>query len=136
MDNDALRTLIALTERIRASEDEVEDLKKQRIEVEATLLMEFQKEGVQRITADGRTVWLDRKLWASAAGPELPNALKVAGLGSMVREQVNGQTLSAWVREYDPEAQLSAEEVIAKLPPVVQPYVKISEVYKLQVRKG
>jgi hypothetical protein len=91
---------------------------------------------VQRTTIDGQTVWLDRKLWASAAGPELTNALKAAGFAAMVKETVNGQTLSAWVREFDPEAQLGPEEVIAKLPSVVQPYVKVAEVYKLQVRKG
>jgi len=136
MDNIALQQLIDLTERLRAQEDEVEDLKKQRAALEATLLDSFRQDGVQRVTQGGRTVWLDRKLWASAAGPELPQALKLAGFPAMVRETVNGQTLSAWVREFDPEAELSPEEVITKLPEAVQPFVKIAEVYKLQVRKG
>ena len=136
MDNVALQQLIDLTERLRAQEDEVEDLKKQRAALEATLLDSFRQDGVQRVTQGGKTVWLDRKLWASAAGPELPQALKLAGFPAMVKETVNGQTLSAWVREFDPEAELSPEEVITKLPEAVQPFVKIAEVYKLQVRKG
>lgn len=136
MDNIALQQLIDLTERLRAQEDEVEDLKKQRATLEATLLDSFRQDGVQRVTQGGRTVWLDRKLWASTAGPELPQALKAAGFPAMVKETVNGQTLSAWVREFDPDAELSPEEVVAKLPTEVQPYVRIAEVYKLQVRKG
>ena len=136
MDNNQLRRFGELTDSIRQHEDDIEELKKERSSLEEGLLNEYRKDGVQRVTLEGKTYWLDRKLWASAAGPELPQALKLAGFPAMVKETVNGLTLSAWVREFDPEAELSPEEVITKLPEAVQPFVKIAEVYKLQVRKG
>ena len=79
MDNNQLRRFGELTDSIRQHEDDIEELKKERSSLEKGLLNEYRKDGVQRVTLEGKTYWLDRKRWASAAGPELPQALKLAG---------------------------------------------------------
>jgi hypothetical protein len=136
MDNDTIRRFAELTDAIRKHEDDIDALKAERAELEATLLEQYRTDGVQRVTLGNRTVWIDRKIWASVGGPELIPALKEVGLEAFCKETVNAQTLSGWVREADPDGALGPDEIIAKLPEPVRPYIKISEVYRLMVRKA
>ena len=57
-------------------------------------------------------------------------------LASMVNETINGNTLSAWVREHDPDNELAPEEVVAKLPEVIRPAIKVTEKWEIGCRKG
>lgn len=121
-------------------------LTKQKRELEAQLKMvtelvndvgyqlteQFSAEGVQSIRTDEGLVFLKRDIYASI--PEDKEAayaaFKSAGLGDMVKEGINGNTLSAWVRE------LETEPGEFDLPEAVMQHIRISEVYKTQMRRS
>jgi hypothetical protein len=138
MNNRDLARYVALVEKRRKHEDAVEDLKDQIKALEDKLITNMQTSGIGRVTIGDRTVWLDRKVWAGAADgtAALAAALKEVGLSDLVKDAVNAQTLSAWVREHDPDGNLAPEEIRAKLPAQVQAVIRISEVYKLGMRKA
>lgn len=116
----------------------VKKLKEEAADLEVELLPQFKDAGIDKTTINGKTVWLDRKVWASAGGdmPALVDAMKAAGLHDMVGETVNGNTLSAWVREFDPDGVFSPEEIVEKLPVELRNSINVSEVFKLQVRSS
>lgn len=138
MDADKVAEYIAKKLEIKDLKSKTKKLEDEAAEIEAELLPQFKESGMDRMTIQGRTVWLDRKVWASAGGdmPRLVDAMKAAGLEDMVGETVNGNTLSSWVREFDPEGTMSPEEIVGKLPPEVKDAITVSEVFKLQVRSS
>lgn len=115
-----------------------EDLAK----VESELLPRMKDSGTQSMKVAGTTVYVERKLWGSAKdgnAPLLCAALKEMGHGDMVKEGVNGQTFSAYIREIEDQVSktpLAPEDLIPKLPELLQPVVHISEVFKIRARKG
>lgn len=138
MRNADLIKYVEIISAIRAREGEIDELKKRAQKLEGSLVSNMVNAGIQRTTVDGHTVWVDRKLWASAGGETalLVEALKAAGCGDLVKESYNATALSSWVREHDPEKSTPPEEVIQRLPETVRPHIKVSEVIKLQVKKG
>lgn len=138
MDADKVAEYIAKKLEIKDLKSKTKKLEDETAEIEAELLPQFKESGMDRMTIQGRTVWLDRKVWASAGGdmPRLVDAMKAAGLEDMVGETVNGNTLSSWVREFDPEGTMSPEEIVGNLPPEVKDAITVSEVFKLQVRSS
>jgi len=83
----------------------LETLDKERRVLEDKLLEDAEANGIQRMTVNGRTVYVRSELWAAAAvdRDDAVAALKAAGLGSLVNETYNAQTLSAWVRNELPQ---------------------------------
>ena len=139
MNNKDLARYVALVEKKRKHEDDIKDLNDKISALETALIANMQRGGLTKLSVYGRTVWLDRKIWAGAdngSTPALAAALKEVGLGDLVKQAVNAQTLSAWVREFDPDGRLGPEEIKAVLPPPVQPVIRISEVFNLRVRKA
>jgi hypothetical protein len=120
---------------IRAKEKEVKKLKEKANTLMEELLPDFKNSGTQRINVDGKTVWLDRKVWASAGGdmPRLVDAMKAAGMEDMVGETVNGGSLSAWVREFDPDKVKTESEIIEALPEELRDAIEVNIVFKLGV---
>lgn len=110
--------------------------------VESELLPRMKDSGTQSMKVAGTTVYVERKLWGSAKdgnAPLLCAALKEMGHGDMVKEGVNGQTFSAYIREIEDQVSktpLAPEDLIPKLPELLQPVVHISEVFKIRARKG
>jgi len=110
--------------------------------VESELLPRMKDSGTQSMKVAGTTVYVERKLWGSAKdgnAPLLCAALKEMGHGDMVKEGVNGQTFSAYIRELEESVSktpLAPEELLPKLPELLQPVVHISEVFKIRARKG
>ena len=89
---------------------------------------EFAQYGIQNIkTAAGQTVYLNREIFAKLVGDHKKalTAFRRAGLGDFVKESVNAQTLRAYVREMD--------EV---LPKGLQPYIDITEIYRMRMRSS
>jgi hypothetical protein len=139
MNNRDLARYVALVEKKRKHEDDIKDLNEKIAALETTLITNMQKGGLTKLSINGSTCWLDRKVWAGADNGNMPllaAALKEVGLDDYVKEGVNAQTLSAWVREFDPDGTLSPEEIKAALPAPVQPTIRISEVFNLRVRKA
>ena len=117
-----------LTEQRRKLEAEVKRLATDLAAREEVLVEEFAKAGIQNIkTQTGQTVYLNREIFAKLVGDheEALDAFRQAGLGDFVKESVNAQTLRAYVREMD--------EV---LPEGLQPYIDITEVYRMRMRSS
>ena len=117
-----------LTEERRKLEAEVKRLATDLAGREEMLVEEFAKAGIQNIkTAAGQTVYLNREIFAKLVGDhvEALDAFRTAGLGDFVKETVNAQTLRAYVREMDEE-----------LPEGLQPYIDITEVFRMRMRSS
>jgi len=115
-----------LTIKRRDLEAEANRLKTELLAIEEKLVEEFSQAGVQNVkTTAGQTVYLNREVFAKLVGDQKKayTALRRAGLGDFVKETVNAQTLRAYVREVD--------EV---LPKGLQPYIDITEVYRMRMR--
>jgi hypothetical protein len=118
----------ALTAARRKLESEVNAIKRDLADREAKLVEAFGEAGIQNIkTASGQTVYLNREIFARLAGDqeEAHAAFRQAGLGDLIKEVINAQTLRAYVREMD-EA----------LPEGLQPYIDVTEVYRMRMRSN
>lgn len=94
------------------------DLKKsidgQAKDIEDSLIQEMADNGISSMKIDGKTVYMSATMWASSrAGmsDQLIEALKECGLGHVVKESVNTQTLSAICRENVDESIGQCSEV-------------------------
>ena len=126
--SDMVAEYAALTAERRKLESEVNAIKRDLADREAKLVEAFGEAGIQNIkTASGQTVYLNREIFARLAGDqeEAHAAFRQAGLGDLIKEVVNAQTLRAYVREMD-EA----------LPEGLQPYIDVTEVYRMRMRSN
>ena len=131
MNTEDLKQFIALDERRRQLEAEIDTVKAEAAQLEQALLPEFERDGLERVSIDGKTVYLERKLWAKAKDGDkaaVCKALKRAHLGDYVEETFNTNSLSAYVRELDREDR--------ELPPSLREVLEISEVFKLRTRRS
>jgi seryl-tRNA synthetase len=134
---------ITLDQKIKARDTEVKDLKKLRDELGEQIRTRFEQAGIQsQKSKNGVTVYIKRELWAGfeeGKEAELQAALKEIGHGDMVKEKVNHQTLSAYVREIEEQTygeDVDPQKVVAALPITLQSVIKVSEVFKVQARKS
>jgi len=112
----------------RKLDAEVNALKTELAILEERLVEEFGQAGIQNIkTSAGQTVYLNREVFAKLVGDQKKayTALRRAGLGDFIKDTVNAQTLRAWVKEMD--------EV---LPKGLQPYIDITEVFRMRMRSN
>ena len=128
----SLSTLVSefvdLTKQRRDLEAQVNVLKTELVAREEKLVEGFARAGIQNIkTKTGQTVSLRREVYAKLTGDQKKSytALRRAGLGDFIKEGVNTQTLSAYVREL--------EEV---LPKGLQPYIDVTEVFRMRMRSN
>jgi hypothetical protein len=131
MNTEELKQFVALEERRRQLEAEVDTIKAEAAELEGRLLPQFEQSGMERVSIDGRTVYVERKLWAKAKDGDkgaLCKALKRCRLGDYVEETFNTNSLSAYVRELDREGK--------PLSPALAAALDVSEVFKLRTRRS
>ncbi len=85
-----------------------------------------------------KTLYIQRQLWAGHQGDKqaLMESLKLAGYEDLVAETVNTNTLSALVRELDPDNNRSPEDIINMLPPELHSTIKVTEKIELRSRKA
>lgn len=83
-----------------------------------------------------KTVYVKSTIWAGYEEDKtrLMEALKESGLNDMVSETFNTQTLSAYVRGFDPDRKLSLEELKTMLPEAIQPHIKLSQTDAVAVK--
>ena len=130
--------------RVKKKHDaEVEKAKEELAKLETEILARWEEAGIQsQKLKGGGTVHIRREVWAGKV-PDDPNAevlllegLKSAGLGDLVKEKVNTQTLSSWVREKQKEMfgdkEVAPEELLAALPPALHTSMRITETFKLR----
>jgi len=143
---DLVKRFIKLDQAIKKKEGEVDTLKQEKGPLEAELLRRFQEGGIASMKSTaGVTVYLRRDLWSGAVDGNkdaLHAALKAEPeLRDMVKESVNSQTFSAWVRErieahFGEDAKKKAVEVLKEaLPIALQPVTAITEKYSLRATK-
>jgi len=137
--DEQLAEIVKLSKRLEKEEAKVRKTKEEIKALEEQLIPIFTKLGMQRARVSGRTVWLDRKVRASAGGDmeALCNTFHMSKdetLRAMVKETVNGNTLGAWVREFDPDNVLSPEQITKKLPKEVRDVINVTETINLRIR--
>ena len=114
---------------IRELEAQLKTHKEELAKREERLLEKFSRDGIQNMkTATGQTVYLNREVFARLVGDteNAHTAIRQAGLGDFIKATVNAQTLRAYVRE--------KEESEEEIPQGLQPYIDVTEVYRLRVR--
>lgn len=141
---DLVNEFIDLDTKRKTLEGDVDKLKERMAELEPQIMERFENAGMQSMKSkQGVTVFIRRELWAGAAdGAEvlLLETLKSIGLGDMVKEKCNTQTLSAYIREQEKEhfgqAAAKPEELIKVLPEPLQAAVAVTEKFSLRTRKS
>ena len=142
---DLVNRFIELEEMRKSREGEIDEIKKEVAELEPQIMERFENAGMQSMKSkQGTVIYIRRDLWSGAKeGAEvlLLEALKAVGLGDMVKEKVNTQTLSAYVREQEKDqfgANVSAkpEEIIGVLPEPLRGAINITERFSLRTRRG
>lgn len=100
---EAARRFHRLTRQKRALERELGDIVAELMRVEETLRSSMLEEGITTLPLDvdgeEMTLYVHRQVWASAPDVQAIDALRKIGGHSLIREAVNAQTLSAFVRE-------------------------------------
>ena len=130
--------------RVKKKHDaKLEKAKEELEKLEKEILARWEEAGIQsQKLKGGVTVHIRREVWAGKIQDD-PNAevlllegLKSAGLGDLVKEKVNTQTLSSWVREKQKELfgekEVAPEELLKALPEALQSTMRITETYKLR----
>ena len=128
MNTDRIREFVMLSDEIKEKEDEVEVLKAQRAKLQAAIVEDFAQEGIDSVRMDGRKVYLRRDLRANVLSEKVEDAAKafrLAGYGDMVRDSINANTLSAFVRENE-----------GRLPASIEPFVSVYEQFSIRIVKG
>lgn len=141
---DLVNQFIELDEKRKKLEGDVDAIKEELKIIEPQIMERFENAGMQSMKSkSGVVIYVRRDLWAGAAeGADalLPEVLKTVGLGDMVKERVNTQTLSAYIREAEREhfggVATEIPKLITVLPEPLQGAVAITEKFSLRTRKG
>jgi len=103
-----IKKLISIKKRLDELDAETKKLKAEYDALEPEVIAYLEQEGLDRVTMDGRTVYVRRQLWASV-NKENPFALDILrenGLGDFIEEKVNSQRISAYIREFEKTGQV------------------------------
>ena len=132
-----------LDARKKELKSELEMITRELTELEAELLPEMAESGIQNLkVSDGnggfRTVYIKRQVWAGHNGDKqaLCQALKEAGLDEYVQPNFNSNQLSAWVREFDPDRNLTENEILERIPKPIAEHLKVTEKFNLTTTKS
>lgn len=115
---------------------ELAEVKARMEHLEAQAQREMDDLGTQSIrTRSGHTVYLQKELYASliADKEKAHAALRRHGLDYLIKDNVNGQSLSAYVREQDREKD---ENNAAGLHPELQEVIRVSRRIRVRIRKS
>lgn len=132
-----LKPFVDLTKKKALLTQQLADTKAWLAKLEPEIVEQFQEEGVQSMNCDGYTIYINRKIWASAANGDKKamyaalSALDDETWSFLVEDTVNANRLAARVRECEENA-----EGMPILPPALVDVLKVSEVFKIGARKG
>ena len=127
---EALGRIIALDEKKKELQAELKEINEERREVEQDILNQFEKTGISRVSKDGVTVHLTRRISAKPKDGDTYRITKIFldnGMDDMLR--VHSNTLSSMAREL-------LEEGVSTLPPELWDALEIDEVFQVRTRKG
>ncbi len=142
---DLMQKFVYLHDELDRGESENELRKEQLKVLEAELLGRLERANTTSQGILGRTVYIQRQLWAKNLfdSPRTVAALKLSGLTDLVEEKHNSQRLSAYVRELavahtkekDLKLPLSCEQIKELLPAPLKEAIDVTEKISLRVRK-
>ncbi len=146
MDTKLFERFAVLSARKKALETQIEVIKDELKELETALLEQSMEGNIQNMTVivgyteDGlpvkRTVYRERTVRAGRGDEiealQLNQALKEAGLHEYVKENVNLNQLSAYVRGFDPDKNRTPEEILAEMPDPLKKVIQIRVDYKMK----
>lgn len=134
--------IIMLDAKLKAAKSEVENAKAELESAKETLRGEFAAQGVDSIKYHGYTVYAHTSIYAGLnkdgdpdeyddpARPAM-DALKAHGAGHLVKETVNQNSLTSWVREFD--ADLNGLPI---LPEGLAAHIRLSQKDDIRIRKA
>lgn len=131
MDSVMLRQFVQWEKERDDLESRLKTVKESISQIEDNLLKEFEKDGISKATVDGLTIYIQRKLWASAKDGNYEAtcaALRECGMAQYVQERFNTNSISAYVRE--------AEKNGIEVPKALQDTLTVSEKFSLNTRRS
>ncbi|MBN2377033.1 MAG: hypothetical protein JXD22_11570 [Sedimentisphaerales bacterium] len=132
MDMEKLKRFAELAKAKEKANADLDAIKTEMAELEPELLEVFIENETTQIKIADRTIYVDSRIFASAIDQkELCAYMTEEGFGDMVKEAINGNTLSSYVREFERD-----EEGVPVLPDGLKGLVKVSLKDSLKVRKG
>jgi hypothetical protein len=136
---DRVRRFVQLEKERKELEARLDILKEEIKPLAEQIAEEFEESGTQRENVDGLTVYLSYQMWARPKDgdmPKLVDALKNNGMGDLVQETVNINSLSAVVRErYKECVEQNIPDVLA-FPAMVQDALAVSTSRHLKSMTG
>lgn len=133
MNKQTLEAFLQANDDVATVKEELAKLVEQRDDLERQLLSEFEEDGISSVKVNGRTVYLHRQMWArpidGAAGrPAVVRACRDLGLVEFVKEDINVNQISGYVREQ--------EKLGNELPKELADTLTITEDFGVRVRRG
>ncbi|MDD4986628.1 MAG: hypothetical protein PHQ43_12780 [Dehalococcoidales bacterium] len=124
-----VKTLVSLKKQMEDLDTQLKSLKQEYDELEPQVIEYMSSEGLQRLTVDDRTVYVNRQIWASVnrANSEALSILRSNGLDDFIEEKVNSQRISAYVREYEKNGE--------QIPDWCHDALNIAEKFSVGMRK-
>lgn len=114
-------------------DDALKAVKAKLDELEPAVLDYFQRQGLDRVSLDGRTLYLRRDVYAGRAegvdSEAACAALEAAGFGEFVKRGVVTQSLSAFLREREKDGEPA-------VPPSLAGIIVANEVFRVGSRRG
>jgi hypothetical protein len=133
-----VRRWLALRDEKDAMEDQLKEIKEDLTVLAEQVLQSFSQDGTSRVSVDGMTVHVISDVKISAKGGDYDaavTALRDSGLGGIVREQFNAQTLKSVVKEIMTHADMGDETAQKQLRRLENSFT-IFELYSLSARKA
>ena len=128
-----LNRFVAAKQEKKHLEEQLKEINAECAFLEEQILDRFASEGItQQKTVGGQTVYVRNAVYASlrddpdGTKTRAHQALRAHGLGYLIRDTVNGQSLSAWAKETINEFE--------EIPNALKEYVKVTEKPQLNVK--
>lgn len=129
--------MIQLKLKKKKLEIDLKDIEEEIRELTQSLKEEWEASSISKTTIGGYTVYISRRIWAGGDTQELITALKAAGEGDLVKEQVNRNTLTARVKEMaEVTPTMTVEDIHSALPESLKPVIEITEQITFGVKKA
>jgi hypothetical protein len=144
MELDKLKEFTELNKRKKELDAELKEVKKKMSDLEEQVVNEFEEEGIDSVKVNGMNVYLKQEIQVSVNGDkERANQVLIdLGLGDLVKETANIQSVKAWYRErrreYE-EALFHGDEETAEklaLPETFEEAFNVYEKYRAGVRSA
>lgn len=131
------KELISLKQQIANLETELKELKFRRDCLQEEILVDMAEKGIDNVTVNGFMLYPSRRVWVGGDTEKLAQALKGTDGEWIVKDSVNRNTLSAWVKEQlgDEFSYMSTEEIEQALPEPLRGIASVTEKVTIGMRK-